>query len=60
MAAVSGAECRTASFLSGMNGATGISDMAGKAARVAVELSGSERDSMERLGRATWPVKPRG
>ena len=50
MAAVSGAECRTASFLSGMNGATGISDMAGKAARVAVELSGSERDTMERPG----------
>ena len=31
-------------------GATGMSDMAGKAARVAVEPSGSERDTMERLG----------
>jgi len=30
--------------------------MAGKAARVAVEPSGSEGDTMERLGRATWPV----
>jgi hypothetical protein len=37
------------------NGATGVSDMAGKAERVAVEPSGSERDTMERLGRATWP-----
>ena len=34
--------------------------MAGKAARVAVEPSGSEGDTMERLGRATWPVTPRG
>jgi hypothetical protein len=42
------------------NGATGKSDMAGEAARVAVEPSGSERDTMERLGRATWPVKPQG
>jgi hypothetical protein len=33
-----------------MNGATGMSDMAGKAARVAVEPSGSERDTMERNG----------
>jgi hypothetical protein len=32
------------------NGATGMSDMAGKAARVAVEPSGSERDTMERSG----------
>src|SRR4051812_45134029 len=32
-----------------LNGATGMSDMAGKAARVAVEPSGSERDTMERL-----------
>jgi hypothetical protein len=29
------------------NGATGMSDMAGEAARVAVEPSGSERDTME-------------
>jgi hypothetical protein len=35
------------------NGATGMSDMAGYAATVAVEPSGSERDTMERLGRAT-------
>jgi hypothetical protein len=35
-----------------LNGATGMSDMAGKAARVGVEPSGSERDTMERLGRA--------
>ena len=28
------------------NGVTGVSDMAGKAARVAVEPSGSERDTM--------------
>jgi hypothetical protein len=35
------------------NGATGMSDMAGEAARAAVEPSGSERDIMERLGRAT-------
>jgi hypothetical protein len=35
------------------NGATGVSDMAGKAARVAVEPSGSERDTMELLGEAT-------
>ena len=34
----------------GLNGATGVSDMAGEAARVAVEPSGSERDTMERLG----------
>ena len=33
-----------------LNGANGMSDMAGKAARVAVEPSGSERDTMERLG----------
>ena len=38
----------------------GSRDMAGKAARVAVEPSGSEGDTMERLGRATWPVTPRG
>jgi hypothetical protein len=31
--------------------------MAGKAARVAVEPSGSERDTMERPGAATWPIK---
>jgi hypothetical protein len=37
------------------NGVTGASDMAGKAVRVAVEPSGSELDTMERLGRATWP-----
>jgi|RhiMetdeSRZDD1v2_1073273.scaffolds.fasta_scaffold132202_3 hypothetical protein len=35
------------------NGATGMSDMAGYAARVAVERSGSCRDTMERMGRAT-------
>jgi hypothetical protein len=35
------------------NGATGMSDMAGKAARVAVEPSGSERDTMELTGSAT-------
>ncbi|PYI98712.1 MAG: hypothetical protein DME98_03475 [Verrucomicrobia bacterium] len=34
--------------------------MAGYAARVAVEPSGSERDTMELLGKATWPVTPRG
>jgi hypothetical protein len=28
-----------------------MSDMAGEAARVAVEPSGSERDTMERLGK---------
>ena len=32
------------------NGAIGNGDMTGKAARVAVEPSGSERDTMERLG----------
>jgi hypothetical protein len=32
-----------------LNGATGTSDMAAKAARVGVEPSGSERDTMERL-----------
>jgi hypothetical protein len=32
------------------NGANGMSDMAGKAARVAVERSGSCRDTMERMG----------
>src|SRR5204863_7908962 len=42
------------------NEATGVSDMAGYAARVAVEPSGSERDTMELLGKATWPVTPRG
>ena len=35
------------------NGATGMSDMAGKAARVAVEPNGSERDTMELTGSAT-------
>jgi hypothetical protein len=30
-----------------------VSDMAGEAARVAVEPSGSERDTMELLGEAT-------
>src|SRR5438093_13698006 len=34
--------------------------MAGYAARVAVEPSGSERDTMELLGKATRPVTPRG
>jgi hypothetical protein len=38
------------SFRPAVNGATGVSDMAGKAARVAVEPSGSERDTTERLG----------
>ena len=33
-----------------LNGANGMSDMAGKAARVAVERSGSCRDTMERMG----------
>ena len=37
-----------------------MSDMAGYAARVAVERSGSCRDTMELMGSATWPVKPRG
>jgi hypothetical protein len=32
------------------NGAFGKSDMAGYAARAAVESSGSERDTMERMG----------
>jgi hypothetical protein len=32
---------------------TGMSDMAGEAARVAVEPSGSEQDTMELLGKAT-------
>ena len=30
-----------------LNGATGVSDMAGEAARVAVEPSGSERDTTQ-------------
>ena len=33
-----------------LNGANGMSDMAGYAARVAVERSGSCGDTMERLG----------
>jgi hypothetical protein len=37
-----------------------MSDMAGKAARVAVEPNGSERDTMELMGSATWKVKLRG
>ena len=37
-------------YVEALNGATGMSDMAGKAARVAVEPSGSERDTIERLG----------
>jgi len=36
-----------------VNGATGVSDMAGKAARVAVESCGSSRDTMELMGSAT-------
>jgi hypothetical protein len=36
-----------------VNGAEGISDMAGKAARAAVEPSGSKRDTMELMGSAT-------
>ena len=32
------------------NGANGMSDMAGNAARVAVERGGSCRDTMERMG----------
>ena len=35
------------------NVANGTSNMAGKAAREAVEPSGSERDTMELLGKAT-------
>jgi hypothetical protein len=42
VAAVSAAECRTGSFLSDKNGASGTSDMAGKAA------TGSGRAERER------------
>ena len=38
------------------NGANGICDMAGKAARVAVEHRGSDRDTMEQMGFATRKV----
>jgi len=38
----------------------GLSDMEGKTARVAGEPSGSERDTMEMMGSATWKVKRRG
>ena len=37
-----------------------MSDMAGKAARAAVERCGRSRDTMELMGSATWPVTPRG
>jgi hypothetical protein len=40
-----------------VNGATGVSDMAGKAARVAVEPSGSERDIMELDGISDPPSR---
>jgi hypothetical protein len=43
VAAVSAAECRTASFLSGKNGATGMSDIHGNAVRVA----GASREPSE-------------
>jgi hypothetical protein len=42
-----------------LNGADGISDIEGKAVRVAGSELGSERVSIELTGSATWPVKPR-
>jgi hypothetical protein len=42
------------------NRADGISDIEGKAARVAARKLGNERVSMELMGSATYKVKPRG
>jgi hypothetical protein len=43
VATVSGAVCRTASFPSGKNGASGISDIHGNAVRVSESEAGAER-----------------